>query len=107
MNKSMVLAALIAVGGVARAQGDPLEAAATAQVAAQAPGAVQVAPFFKGADKKTDYSILLENGKCYWFSGVSGGDVKKLALYLWGPGAGVFTLRLADAKSNSGNATLA
>jgi len=104
MPKEFLIAAILAVSALAHAQSDPLEAAATQQVAAQAPGATLAAPFFKGADKKTDWNILLESGKCYWFSGVSGGNVKKLALYLWGP-TGFF--RLTDAKSTTGQVTMA
>lgn len=104
MSKGLLIVTALAVSAVAHAQSDPLEAAAVQQVAAQAPGATLAAPFFKGADKKTDWNIVLESGKCYWFSGVSGGNVKKLALYLWGP-TGFF--RLTDAKSTTGQVTMA
>jgi hypothetical protein len=107
MMRMGIMAAVLAVTGAAHAQQDPMEAAAAAQVAAQAPGATQAAPFFRGIGKKTDFQILLEAGKCYWWAGVGGPGVKKLALYLWGPGAGAFTPRLTDAKSPTANATMA
>jgi len=103
----LALGALVAIGGSARAQSDPLEAAAAQQVTAQAPGAQQVGPFFKGAGQKTDWQTLLEAGKCYWFSGVAGAGVKKLALFLWQPGANPFTARVADAKGSGPSATMA
>jgi hypothetical protein len=101
--KFMVVAAALAVGGVALAQQDPLEMTVNQQVTAQAPGAQMVAPFFKGAAPKTDYQVLLEAGKCYWWSGAAGGTVKKLALYLWGPDG----KRITDAKSGGPLTTMA
>ena len=86
---------------------DPMELQATQQVAPQAPGSKLVAPFFKGSDPKTDWQVVLEDNTCYWFSAVSMGSVKKIALYLWKPNSGAFTPRVADIKSKSGNATLA
>jgi hypothetical protein len=105
MRNWLVVAAL-AVGNVAYAQ-DPLEQAASKQVAAQAQGAAQVGPFYKGEGEKTDYSIVLEANKCYWFSGVTQGKIDKLALYLWTPNAKFFTPRVADAKSTTGAAVMA
>jgi len=101
--KAWIVAASLAVGGIAFAQQDPLEITVGQQVAAQAPGAQMVAPFFKGAAQKTDYQVVLEAGKCYWFSGAAGGTVKKLALYLWGPDG----KRLTDAKSGGPFTTMA
>jgi hypothetical protein len=104
MNKQLLaVLALVVVAGTARAQQDPLEAMAAQQVSAQAPGAVQVAPFFKGSTPKSDWTSQLEEGKCYWWSGVGGPGVKKLAIYLWGPD----NKRAADMKSSNPNATLA
>lgn len=104
MNKHSLILVTLLVGGVASAQGDPMEQLATQQALAQAPGAQLVQPFFHGAGEKTDWQIMLDAGKCYWFSGVSNGPVKKLAMYLWEPGK---WLRVADVKSTSGAATLA
>lgn len=103
MKLTWITAALVAAGGIAFAQQDPLEAMSIQQVTAQAPGAQMVAPFFKGAAPKTDYQVVLEAGKCYWFSGAAGGSVKKLALYLWGPD----NKRLTDAKSGGPLTTMA
>ncbi len=97
---------LVSVAGAAHAQ-DQLESMAAAQVAPQAPGAKLVAPMFRGSAPKTDYQVMLEDNTCYWFSGVSQGNVKKIALYLWKPNSNMFTPRVADIKSASGNATLA
>jgi len=107
MYKTFVVVAALAVGGNAFAQRDPMEASADAQAASMAPGAKRVMDYFKGADKKTDYSILLEAGKCYWWTAAVTPGVKKIALYLWAPGAGVFTPRLTDAKSTNGTVTMA
>jgi hypothetical protein len=96
--------AALALASAAWAQSDPLEHAAVQQVAAQAPGATMVAPFFKGSTPKTDWNIMLEDNHCYWFSGVSAGKVEKIAMYLWSP---TKWFRLADVKSESGQATLA
>jgi hypothetical protein len=105
--KIRVLSALLllaALGRPARAD-DPLEQAAASQAKMQSKDAAQVGEFFRGAGAKTDYQVMLEAGKCYWFSG-AGENVKKLYLYLWSPGAGAFTPRVADAKS-TGNVTMA
>ncbi len=91
-------------GEVAGAQQDPLEAISLQQVAAQAPGATLVAPFLKGAAPKTDWSLLLTAGNCYWFSAAATANVGKIALFLWAPGK---FLRVADAKSPSPLLTMA
>jgi hypothetical protein len=105
MNKQLlILVTALAAGGLALAQGDPMEGFAKQQAMAQAPGAELVQPYFHGAGEKTDWQIMLDGGRCYWFSGVSSGPVKKLAMYLWEPGK---WLRVADVKSTSGTATLA
>ncbi len=100
-------AAMLSAGAPARAAGDPLEAAATQQVSAAAAGARPTGQFLRGSAAKTDYSVILDANTCYWFSGVSAGKVKKLALYLWAPGAGFFTPRLTDARSESGAVVMA
>jgi hypothetical protein len=104
MKTAGIFSTVIMLSAAAWAQSDPLEHASVQQVAAQAPGAKMVAPFFKGSAPKTDWSLMLEAGNCYWFSGVSAGKVEKIAMYLWGP-TGFF--RLTDVKSPSGQATLA
>ena len=98
---------LFSVAGTARAEQDPLELMAQQQVAPQAQGAKLAAPFFKGSTPKTDWQVMLEDNTCYWFSGVSTGAVKKIALYLWKPNSGAFTPRVADAKSPNGSVTMA
>jgi hypothetical protein len=102
-----VALAATALAGPALAQNDPLEAAAASQVAAQAPGAKITGPYLHGAGPKTDWQTVLESGKCYWFSGVAGAGVKKLAMYLWAPGANAFTPRVADAKPAGSAGTMA
>jgi hypothetical protein len=102
--RMLVIAITLAVGGAAYAQ-DPLEALSLSMAKAQAKDAQQVGEYFRGAGPKTDYQVLLEANKCYWFSGTSEG-VKKLNLYLWAPNANLFTPRVADAKSD-GQATMA
>lgn len=99
MNRAWLIAALIFAASGAQAQEDPLEKAAQAQVQQQAPGAQRVGEILRGAGKKTDYQIVLEGNTCYWFSGTSEG-LKKLYMYLWAPGANLFTPRLTDAKSD-------
>ena len=101
--RTMVLVVALSIGGAALA--DPLEAASVAQAKAQANDAAQVGQFLRGAGPKTDYQVLLEGNKCYWFSGTSE-NLKKLYLYLWAPGASFFSPRLADAKS-TGQVTMA
>jgi hypothetical protein len=105
MKTWWMAAALIAVGGVAH--GDPLEDAAKKQALAQAAGAAQVGDFLKGDKEKTDFQVMLEAGKCYWFSTVSAGKVNKVATFLWAPGANLFTPRLTSERSESGAVTLA
>jgi hypothetical protein len=102
--KGTLLLACLTVAGSAHA-GDPLDQAATAQARQQAPDAAQVGVFFHGAGAKTNYEVLLEANKCYWFSGVSEG-LRKLYFYLWKPNASFFSPRVADAKSK-GNVTMA
>jgi hypothetical protein len=96
------VALVLALAAPALAQ-DPMEHQADMQVYAMAPDAQRVLPFFRGAEKKTDYQTILEAGKCYWFSGVGGPGVKKLALYLWGPD----NKRVADHKSPNPMSTMA
>ena len=105
--KNWLIVVALAVGGTALASRDPLEQASVNQAMAQAPGASLIGPFFHGASEKTDWNIVLESGKCYWFSGVSAGQIEKLALYLWAPNAGMFTPRLTSERSESGAATMA
>jgi hypothetical protein len=88
----------LALAGHAFAQGDPLDSAVVAQARSQAADARQVGEFFRGSGEKTDYQILLDGGKCYWFSGMSE-NLTKLYMYLWTPGAGTFTPRVADLRS--------
>jgi hypothetical protein len=95
---------VLAAAGTAHAA-DPLEDMAVAQARAQERTATQVGEPFRGAGPKTDYQILLDAGKCYWFSGTSEG-LKKLYMYLWKPGAGAFTPRVADLRS-PGQGTMA
>lgn len=110
MAAAGLVAALCAGGAsgisVGHAAADPLEAAAVAQARTQAKDATQVGEFFRGQGEKTDYQVLLEAGKCYWFSGTSQG-LTKLYMYLWAPGAKFFTPRLTDSKSTTGQATMA
>lgn len=105
MKKLMVLGILM-TGRLAYASGDPLEAAAVDQARGQASDAVQIGDFLRGSGEKTDFQVMLEGNKCYWFSGTSEG-LSKLYMYLWAPGAKFFTPRLTDAKTTSGKVTLA
>jgi hypothetical protein len=82
---------------------DPLDYQATTQIAAEAPGAQRIAPYFIGVAAKSDWNTLLEANKCYWFSGAGGPGIKKLSLYLWDPAK----KRVADAKAKGAGATLA
>ena len=102
MNKIVIAVISLVTAGTAQALEDPLDATVTQQAIAVAPGAEVVGPFFKAADKKTDWTVVLETGKCYWWSGAAGGNVKKLALYLWGPDR----KRVTDAKSGGPLATM-
>jgi len=94
----------LAAAGTAYAD-DPLDQAAIAQAKAQDATATQVGNFYRGAGEKTDYQVLLEAGKCYWFSGSSEG-LTKLYMYLWKPNSGAFTPRVADLRS-PGQGTMA
>jgi hypothetical protein len=98
-----VVAVCLGFSGGAMAQQHPLEAAAAAQVRPQAPDAQLAAPFFHGMGKKTDWQVMLEAGKCYWFSGVAGVEGKKLALYLWSPDG----KRVTDSRQPVTAATMA
>lgn len=105
ITKLGLLVAAIALSGTAQAQVDPLDGVAVQQARAQAPDAAPVGNLYRGMGKQTDYQVLLEAGKCYWFSGASEG-LKKLYMYLWQPGAGAFTPRVADLRS-PGQGTMA
>ncbi len=82
---------------------ETLQSCVDQQAVGQVPGATRVGDFLVGAGEKSDFSVMLEAGKCYWFSGVGDRNVERLMLYLWGPPNGN---RLADAKPDSRNATL-
>jgi hypothetical protein len=84
--------------GAAYADVDPVEQMAEQQAAASAPDSGRVGAFFHGAGKKTDFTVMLEQGKCYFFSGAGGDGVKKLSLYLWGPPRNE---RLSDNRARS------
>ena len=104
MKTWLTVVAALAFSGTAHAD-DPLDGAAIAQAKAQDKDAAQVGNFYRGAGPKTDFQILLEANKCYWFAGSSEG-LKKLYMYLWTPGAGAFTPRVADLRSD-GQGTMA
>jgi hypothetical protein len=93
---SGLLLCTLATASVAHAD-DPLDQVSLAQAKTQAPDARQHGDFFRGAGAKSDYSVLLEANKCYWFSG-AGENLKKLYLYLWKPNSNFFSPRVADAK---------
>jgi hypothetical protein len=101
--RSLVVALAITFGAVAHAQVDPMEQAVDGQVSAVAPAAARMGAFVKNTAEKTDWMSPLEVGKCYWFSGVGGPGVKKLALFLWGPDG----KRITEVKSPGPSATLA
>lgn len=103
MKSWLVIAAALAASGVAHAAS--LEDASLRQVTPQALGSVQAVPYFHGlaTSEKTDWSIVLEAPRCYWFSGVSAAGAGALSLYLWSPGGA----RIATESSDSGEVTLA
>ncbi len=96
MKTGLLVLVALAVSGTAHADG--LEASIVAQARAQAKDASQVGDYYRGAGEKTDYQILLEANKCYWFAGASEG-LNKLYMYLWKPNSNAFTPRVADMKS--------
>lgn len=81
----------------------PLEQQVDQQMSAQAPGAMRVGPMFSGSGPKMDFTVQLERGNCYWFSGVTDDSGEKLSLYLWGP---PYSRRLTDARSPTASATM-
>ena len=81
----------------------PLEQQVEQQVAVQAPGAARVGQMFAGNGPKMDFTVQLERGNCYWFSGVTDDAGEKLSLYLWGP---PYEQRLTDARSPTPSATM-
>ena len=76
---------LIAVAGSARAEKNPLELLAEQAALAMAPDAGRLGEFFPGQGKRTQWQVLMEQGRCYVLSGAAGGGAKKMAVYLWGP----------------------
>lgn len=106
MRTSIMIVAALAAGNVAWAEED-LGQVVRAQVKAQAGGAPQVGELYEGSGEKTDFQVLLEADKCYWFSGAAAGKIEKLAMYLWKPNSNLFTPRLTDVKSTSGKAVMA
>jgi hypothetical protein len=73
------------------------------QMASQAPYAQQEGQFLVGAGPKADFSLMLEKGKCYWFSAASDELGGKMALFLFSP---PIRARLADARSRETVATM-
>ena len=69
-----------------------------AQAQSAAPGAMQVGNLFEGNGDKTDWSVALDPGHCYWFIGAGEpGKVNSLYLFLWDPQ----NHRVTDTKSVS------
>lgn len=103
MKSWLVIAAALAASGVAHAAS--LEDALLRQVTPQALGSVQAVPYFHGlaTSDKTDWSVVLEAPRCYWFSGAAAAGAGALSLYLWSPGGA----RLASESSDKGEVTLA
>jgi hypothetical protein len=83
-----------------------LEEKSFALAQAQNKDAEQVGEFLRGRGGKNDFQVLLEASKCYWFSGAAIG-LGKFYMYLWTPNSNMFTPRVADTKSMTGEATLA
>ena len=81
----------------------PLEQHVEQQIAAQAPVATRFGQMFTGNGPKMDFTVQLERGTCYWFSGVTDDEGEKLSLYLWGP---PYEQRLTDARSPTLSATM-
>jgi hypothetical protein len=88
------------MAGVARADTDPTEYAVDQLAKSMAPDMGRVGGFYHNVGKRTDFVTTLQQGKCYFLSGVGGPGVKKLSLYLWDP----TNKRVSDNKSHTQNA---
>jgi hypothetical protein len=77
--------ALLLLASVARAEKNPLELLAEQGALLTAPDAGRVGEFFPGEGKRQQWTVLLEQGRCYVISGAAAGGAKKMAVYLWGP----------------------
>jgi hypothetical protein len=82
---------------------ETLRQIASQAVATQAPGAMQEGHFLVGSGPKADFAVMLEAGKCYWFSGATDELGGKMALYLFAPPD---RHRLSDARSRTTTATM-
>ena len=76
------------------------------RAAAAAPGAKLVGDYFEGAgnsighDDRSDFTVQLDAGKCYWMIACGEPDhIKSLSMYLWGPN----NKRITEAKSDNPN----
>ena len=104
MNTVLRLVSIVAVvaGGRSAFADMPLAAAIEQQANQLAPGAVRAGALVQGVGLKSEWSLTMELGKCYWLVGnVSG--AKRLSLYLWGPD----DHRVAESKSQGAQASLA
>jgi len=66
-----------------------LPTAVQEQVTQQAPDATLVGNLYPGLadddNRKTDYNVTLEKGKCYWISAAGDQTIEEIALYLFDP----------------------
>jgi hypothetical protein len=76
------------------------------RAAAAAPGAKLVGDYFEGSgnsighDDRSDFTVQLDQGKCYWMIACGEPDhIKSLSMYLWGPN----NKRITEAKSDNPN----
>jgi hypothetical protein len=95
IRTALVLAML---GGTSAAFAAPPELVSAAEqlIQTQAAGATRNGNLVEGSTPKTDWSVALEGGRCYYFAGAATA-AKRLSLFLWGPDGH----RVADAKPHA------
>src|SRR5678816_382675 len=82
---NVVVGASLLVAAGARAEKDPLQSLVDNAATMMAPDAGRLGDFFPGQGKRTQWQVLMEQGKCYVIAAAAGGGAKKMFVYLWGP----------------------
>jgi hypothetical protein len=92
-----ITSVLLLTGALALAEKNPHELMVEQAALSIAPDAGRVGEFFPGVGKRTQWVVLLEQGKCYIISGAAGGDARTMSVYLWGPDGN----RITEHRSNT------
>jgi hypothetical protein len=78
-----------------------LEDMITDDANAEAPGATLQGDYLSADNGKTEWSLLLEKGKCYWFIGAGDKKIDDFYIYLWDPA----NKRIGESKASARKAS--